>query len=169
MLNPGQFIRDVIRPTLKSVDLWSPWAERLLFGTAIQESGLVYLRQLNNGPALGVYQMEPATHDDIWNNYLRYRPVLNQAARRFSRVAGIPGLPRPEAGEMVTNLAYATVMCRLHYYRSPVTPIDMNSPERDANLAKAWKRFYNTAGGKGTEAQFLRNLEHFPYISFLMD
>lgn len=169
MLSPSQFIRYVIRPTLKAVDLWSPWAERLLFGTALQESGLVYLRQLNNGPALGVYQMEPATHDDIWNNYLRYRPGLNQAARRFSRVAGIPGLPRPEAGEMATNLAYATVMCRLHYYRSPVTPIDMNAPERDAYLAKAWKRFYNTAGGKGTEDQFLRNLEHFPYISFLTD
>jgi hypothetical protein len=49
----------------------------LLLGTALTESGdMHYLHQLGNGPALGVYQMEPTTHEDIYDNYLKYKKEL---------------------------------------------------------------------------------------------
>ena len=51
--------------------LVSQEAENLLMGTAAQESALgEYIRQLGNGPALGIFQMEPETFDDIVRNYL---------------------------------------------------------------------------------------------------
>ena len=63
----------IIRPTLQKINLWSEAAENLLLGTAAQESLLgTYLKQNGNGPALGIYQMEPNTHKDIWIHYLNY-------------------------------------------------------------------------------------------------
>ncbi|KAF0118141.1 MAG: hypothetical protein FD149_866 [Rhodospirillaceae bacterium] len=77
MCDSAHFVTTVIRPTLLHLGLHSPAAEALLLGTAIQESRLgTYLRQTGGGPALGVYQMEPATHEDIWTNFLAYRPDL---------------------------------------------------------------------------------------------
>ena len=74
MLDPGQFRALVVRPAIVDLDLWSQAAENLLVGTALVESRLTHLRQLAGGPALGVFQMEPATHHDLWDDWLRYRP-----------------------------------------------------------------------------------------------
>ena len=63
---------DIIRPVLKKMGRWSKAAEELLLLTCAQEShGAEYLHQIN-GLALGIYQMEPRTHDDNWENYLAY-------------------------------------------------------------------------------------------------
>ncbi|MBF0455209.1 MAG: hypothetical protein HQL72_10395 [Magnetococcales bacterium] len=123
-------------------------AEALLLGTAAQESALGrYLRQLGSGPALGVFQMEPATYRDIWQNYLAYQPrIVQRLAVRWPR--------EPEPEEMVTDLLLAAVMCRLHYRRVARALPD----EQDvAGLAAYWKRYYNTVLGAGTEAEFRQN------------
>ena len=60
-LNVRDLRVEVIRPALRALDLWSPAAEDLVLGTAAQESGLAYLRQIGGGPALGLWQIEPAT------------------------------------------------------------------------------------------------------------
>jgi hypothetical protein len=76
--NMGIFVRATIGPVLRQLGLDEyrmQAAEELLLGTALQESGLIYRRQLNNGPALGLFQMEPATHDDIWADFLTYHGV----------------------------------------------------------------------------------------------
>src|SRR5260221_162978 len=67
-------------------DLQAP--VELLLGTALQESGLTYRVQLGGGPARGLFQMEPNTHDDIWDNFLKYRVPLATAVRAF--LAGDP-------------------------------------------------------------------------------
>ncbi|MHC5804382.1 hypothetical protein ACYTX7_09245, partial [Streptococcus pyogenes] len=66
----------VIGPTLKTIGLYSEAADQLILGTIFQESRAKYLKQLGNGPALGVIQMEPNTYNDIWDNYLKYKPEL---------------------------------------------------------------------------------------------
>ena len=66
----------VIRPALEKLSLRSLSAEELVLGTAIVESGLTYLKQHGDGPALGLWQVEPATHDDLYTNFLNYRPEL---------------------------------------------------------------------------------------------
>ena len=68
MINPKQ-LRDLITRTLKEIPHgYSEDAVELLMMIAAHESKLgTYLRQVN-GPALGIFQMEPETHDDVWEN-----------------------------------------------------------------------------------------------------
>ena len=103
-----------------------------------------YIKQLGTGPALGICQMEPTTHDDIWNNWLLYRSELADKVIHLCR--------KPVAEEMVWNLKYAVAMCRLHYYRKPgAIPTNLHG------IAAYWKEHYNTPLGKGTEAEFIYN------------
>ena len=71
----------VIAPALDKINLWSRAVEELVHGTAIVESGLTYLKQHGDGPALGVWQIEPATHEDLYTNFLDYRPELGPTFR----------------------------------------------------------------------------------------
>lgn len=149
MLNVLQFREYVVRPTLIHLALFSPAAENLLVGTALKESALFHLDQLTPGPgpAFGIYQMERATHDDIWDRYLSSFPPL--AAKVASTAA-----PWPErVYQLHTNLAYATAMARIHYYR-----VRESLPAADDVLAlgRYWKLHYNTPRGKGTVEEFVK-------------
>jgi len=77
-----QLRHEIIRPVLKHLDPVIPYsmaAENLLMGTCAQESRMgQFLVQLDNGPAKGVFQMEPDTHDDIYKNFLHYRGELRE-------------------------------------------------------------------------------------------
>jgi hypothetical protein len=133
-LDLEQFTEYVITPVLTDLDMWSPAAVILLLGTAAVESGLKYIHQIG-GPALGIYQMEPATHDDIYFNYLKYQPGLEHRIRQY--------VPRPLAAEMIYNMAYATAMCRLHYMRVR-EPLPLITGE---DMARYHKKYYNTVLG----------------------
>jgi hypothetical protein len=74
---------EIIRPALHAPGIWSQSLECLVLGTGAQESHYQYVQQIGGGPALGWWQCEPATHDDIWANYLRYRAPLAQALNRL--------------------------------------------------------------------------------------
>ena len=77
MLSVIQLQDMVIAPALDKLGLWSPSAEELVLGTAIVESGLTYIRQWGDGPALGLWQVEPSTQNDLYTNFLNYRPELD--------------------------------------------------------------------------------------------
>ena len=53
-----------------------------MLGTAIAESELNALAQ-RGGLALSMFQIEPATFDDIYGRYLRLRPRLLTAVQTF--------------------------------------------------------------------------------------
>jgi len=147
-----QFTQYVIKPALEAIDLYSESAEQLLLGTACAESKLgTYLHQIQ-GPALGVFQMEPVTHDDLWNNYLIYRPELQRQVIRLTPYTG--GL-MPPASLMLTDLRYAAIMARLLYRRSPMA---LQKKDDWAGAAEVWKKVYNTYLGSGTVNKFLRSL-----------
>jgi hypothetical protein len=150
MIDPIHLLKYVIRPVLKDLDLWSVEAEQLVLGTACQESKCgEYLVQLGGGPALGIYQMEPATHDDIWRNYLPGRAIKYKISD-FAFNAGL------DADEMIGNLYYATAMCRIHYLRVPEKiPVGLH-PQ-----AAYWKKYYNTPLGAGTINEYINSWERF--------
>src|SRR3546814_2659167 len=105
MSDPRDLLRHVIRPTLERIGLYSPAAANLLLGTALTEStigGATCLVQ-RGGPALGVYQIEPATHRVCWQNFLVYRDGLR--SKIYVLMVARQG-PAPDA-EMVWNIAYA--------------------------------------------------------------
>ncbi len=152
-MDPSQFRVEVVRPVLVHLGRHSAAAENLLVGTALHESGgLRWLRQLGGGPAFGLYQIEPSTHDDIWRNYLRFRPRLNDRVARLA--ANEP--TRPE--QLITNLAYATAIARVHYLRVPASLPDADDL---GGLARYWKRHFNTPKGAGTTAAFIDTYRHF--------
>lgn len=151
-MDPLQFRLHVIRPVLHHTELWSESAENLVLGTALVESGLRHLDQVTGkgdvtlGPALGLYQIEPATHRDLWLNFLPARRQLRD------RIAALTA-PWPEREtQLVTNLAYATAICRALYFRrrEPLPAAD-----DVAALGRYWKRWYNTPLGKGDPAEFV--------------
>ncbi len=138
----------VVRPALKKIGLWSEAAENLLLGTAAQESQMGrYLRQIQ-GPALGIYQCEPATHQDIWDNYLIYKGPLLGAVTKLI----VLHMPRTE--QLAWNLMYATAIARVHYLR-----IKEPLPAADdvVSLGCYWKNHYNTHLGKGTVEEYVKS------------
>lgn len=149
MVEPKEFRELIVRPVLEALAMWSPAAENLLMGTALQESGLERLRQ-RRGPALGFYQMEPATHDDIWQNYLARRTDLARRMAPFGR--------RLTPEHLVTRLDYATALARIHYWR---VPEPLPSADDAEALAAYWKVHWNTPAGVGTISRFVRNYRRF--------
>ena len=141
--------RALVRETLLQIKLHSNEAENLIIGTIAQESrGGEYLRQLGGGPALGICQMEPETFEDIWKNYLEYKPHLKNDILKLC-VTG-------EAEELVWNLKLAIAMCRVHYLRVS-QPIPFGLTEQ----AYYWKKHYNTPKGKGTVDEYLENYKKY--------
>lgn len=141
----------VVRPALKAIDKWSKAAENLVMGTAAQESNLKYIHQLGNGPAVGLFQMEPATYKDIWANYLEYRLELTDKI-----LSAIESEVTPVSGRMVWDLRLSAIMCRVHYMRVPKPLPDENDVWE---MARYWKTFYNSELGKGTVEEFVRNYQ----------
>lgn len=132
----------VVRPTLEYLNMHSSAAENLLIGTALTESRLVYLHQLGNGPAKGIYQMEPDTYNDIYLNYLDYRPGLKKLVDDLRDQR-----PTTHEEEVIYNLAFATALCRIHYRRVPeALPGNLDA----LGMACYWKNYFNSSLGAGT-------------------
>lgn len=142
----------IIAPALAQVadmsgltHICSDAAEDMVLGTAAVESEFTALHQIGGGPALGLWQIEPRTARDVWDNYLGFRPKLAGAVASLTHAGS-------RDQQLADNLKYAAVMCRLIYLRCP-RPLP-----RQGNIhgyAVYWKAFYNTALGKGDPAKFV--------------
>jgi hypothetical protein len=144
-LNLKQFKYNIVQPV---IDMFpapynSDAAVNLLTGTALVESGLEYLVQLPNGPALGLWQMEPATHYDCWVNFLNHEKN-NELVKIAESVTDHVTLIWNDNGTLIWNLRYACFMARVKYIRAPDA-----LPAADDALALAayHKVWYNTALG----------------------
>lgn len=153
MLNIGQFRESIIKSTLNDLLLYSPQAEELLIFTCANESlGGTYIRQVN-GSALGIFQMEPETYNDIWQNYIKSHGPLT--LRLFSNF-DVSGMPSPE--RMIYDLRFATAMARIFYIR-------INAPlPSENNIDSIWsyyKQYYNTPKGKALKSDAIKNYYNF--------
>jgi hypothetical protein len=141
MFDPQQF-RGLVIDVLKELGLEIPYSDvavELLMLTAAHESLMgTYLRQVK-GPARGVFQMEPATEQDIYDNYLAFKPNLAHLVLGFR-------MQQTDIPDLESNLAYQIAMARVHYYRVP-EPLPKSSDP--VKLAEYWKKYYNTHKGKG--------------------
>ncbi len=161
MINSKDFRDLVVRPTLEAMeDLWPgasrPAAVNLMVGIAAKEStirGETYLKQVG-GPALGIFQIEPATHADLWDTYLLYPSRLDKAV--FMRDLLSVEAPSDEEAmhhELIYNLRYATAVARLKLWRCsfqwPEDPDDVEA------LGAIWDEHYNANPDHGTVAEFV--------------
>ncbi len=138
------------------LELRSIIAEQLLLATAIQESHLIHRKQIG-GPALSYFQIEPKTHGDIWDNFLKDRPQLY---RKITQLMSQPTANKIK--ELENNDKYATAIARIHYLRIPAPLPQFNDIPK---MAAYWKKYYNTAIGKGREVDFINNWKKFNCVS----
>ncbi|CAI9119528.1 hypothetical protein [Brytella acorum] len=133
----------IVIPTLRLLppEMNTPSAVNGVAGIGNVETGY-RTRQQVGGPALGFWQMEPATHADCWSRFIVYRPEL---LRAFATIVGHAGAPSPQL--MLTNDRYACAMARVKLFRAP-------EPLPDADDALGWSRYwrdwYNSPLGAGT-------------------
>jgi hypothetical protein len=148
-MTPSHFRTTVIKPVLEILKLGGgDAAEELLLGTAVQESlNFKYRKQIGGGPGLSYYQIEKSTHNDIWENFLKYRKGL---ADKVSTL--LSSSSADKLAELETNDKYATAMARVHYIRVR----DALPAAGDVNAqAQYWKKYYNTPLGKGKVSEYV--------------
>ena len=137
------------RPSLKSDS-----AVELLMLTAAQESHAgKYLKQIN-GPALGIFQIEPATAEDLFDNFLRYHDDLLDAQITFAQIINKYNW----RSNMMGNLPYQIVLARLQYFRFAEA---LPSKNDIAGMAQYYKTYWNTHEGKATVEEAIENYRRY--------
>jgi hypothetical protein len=147
-IKPEQ-LRELINDVLHYMGKHSDAAVELLMLTAATESHCgTYINQVG-GPALGIFQMEPATEQDIFKNYLLYNQDLRAEILDFKF-----SVYTHESLNLRANLPYQIAIARVHYLR-------VSAPLPDATdikgLAEYWKKYWNTPLGKGKVNEAIDN------------
>jgi len=101
---------------------------------------------MNNGPAIGFFQVELATAEDTIENYLSYRPKYLNVLKGY-------GLTNNTEFCLLSNIALQVAFCRLKYKRDKHAIPDADDIKAQAEY---WKRVYNTHLGAGTVEHFLK-------------
>ena len=141
-MNKQQLTDLVIIPTLKEIpNGYSPAAVKAIQMIIAHEStGGKYLAQ-TSGPALGVIQMEPFTHEQTWK--------YGDSIRRNAKLLKINGLfGKPKAERLIYDLRYNVFMARQKLFMaSGMLPTDTYE------LAKYLKKNWN-GDGKATPEKY---------------
>lgn len=152
----SQQYREVISNTLKKFEelggaKYSTDAVELLMMIAAHESLMgKYLCQVN-GPALGVFQMEPFTHDDLYRTYISKNQEIDFAVSKFLPSQYSLVNKGTHAELLATDLRYATVLARVFFMRFK-EPI----PADDIGKAEYAKKYWNTELGKATVNDYFK-------------
>ena len=144
-----QLLDHIITPTLKYMggNYCTDNARMLLLATAAIESKCGYYIRQVGGPALGIWQMEPATHEDIWEN--------SDVIRKVGFSDKIIELSSPVVSNLeesiILSATYACAMARLKYSMDAEPLPDHNNLMA---MYDYYKRIYNTPLGASTYAKF---------------
>lgn len=147
-LNLVQVKELVVRPVLTKLNLGGETAVNLVFGTALVETHLSWIRQylsrkdVLNGTGRGLWQLEPATIDWLYND-LMARPKHN-ARLRIIKSLYMTGENLHQ--QMITNMSLGAIFCRFKYLSSS-SPMCKNNAN---DMYEYHKRIYN-AGGAATD------------------
>lgn len=137
----------IILPVLTALALPGDPVARLQLGAGIGNAETGYRTKVQvGGPALGFWQCERVTHDDVWLRSLPDRPDIARTLLGYLP-ARFGGRAVGAAEAMIESDAYAAGISAFVFFRSPV-PL----PPRDDPVAqcRAWKAGYNTSAGAGT-------------------
>lgn len=137
----------IIRPTLRSLGISAPAAERLLLGTAAVQSNLGFFLKSHRG--IGVFGIDSQRHHAIWDKYLAFKEDLASEIRGFASQHEF--LKAPDA-ELACNLRYATAIAWMIYQEANV---DIDSLKTDHDLANCWYQVFAESSEHQSPACFL--------------
>lgn len=163
-MNPQQLHDYIIKPTHEYMggNYASKSASFLSLCTAAIESNCgEYIKQIN-GPALGLWQMEPDTERDIWKNC----DALNRGDTRklieslVIDSGSVHGSKLIHSKDLITSPMYACAMARLKYSMDP-----HSLPEYTGDISvdmpsfyEYYKRVYNTELGASTYQKWCNSI-----------
>lgn len=151
-MNKENLEKYIITPALEYLEMHSEAAVNLLLGTCAQESEMGrYVRQISGGPGVGIYQIEPRTHEDVIVSYALYRNALIRKLKMWS-------FGQTMTQHLSSSVFYQTLIARIIYYRAPEALPEPNDIE---GLANYWKKYYNTVKGKGRVEDFVSNYRRY--------
>lgn len=132
-----------MRPILLEAKMWSLEAEKLMMMTAAMESQFLYVRQLENGPARGFFQMEPDTFEDLLkrleNNPMRLRHLEHHIRHRPSKIC------------LERDITVMVLSCRYLYAEVPER---LPAERDDEGMWNYYKKYWNSHIGDTTREEF---------------
>ncbi len=152
MFNISQFRELIVKSSLDDLLFYSKDVEELLIFTCANESlGGTYLHQAK-GPALGIFQMEPSTYNDLWQNFINNNhSLLLRISSNFDHNVH-------NEARLIYDLRFATAMAACFYMRirKPFPAYD------DVNgIWEFYKLHYNTMKGAATKDTAIANYHRF--------
>ena len=143
-------IREIAEYALYKIDCYSDDALALVVRTGMAESGYRALKGYGkNNPAIGFWQIEPATMYDMMRNYIIYRAPYRKALEEL----GMKFKGDDIEISVMSNMGVQAALCRLHYRRDSKPIPSWDDLE---SQGKYWKRVYNTIKGRGTVKHFIK-------------
>lgn len=154
-IHPNQ-LRHLISDVLTEIGLYTRDARELLMLTTAQETHCGgWITQIC-GPALGIFQIEPKTHNDIWNNFLNYKPELALKINQF--YFHLEDKEIEINLNLTGNLPYQIAICRADYLREKEPLPSYNDI---TGLANYYKKYWNSFKGKATIEEAINNYKKY--------
>jgi hypothetical protein len=150
-MNSQQLLDYIIKPTLEYMEgnYNSKNAQMLLLATAAIESKCGYYIKQINGPALGIWQMEPATYDDIIDNC---DAINENNIKYYNKIHNLWGFDNyGVVHALISHPMYACAMARLKYSMN-TAPLPVYNDMHE--IYEYYKRIYNTPLGASTFEKF---------------
>lgn len=149
-MDSQQLLDHIIITTLKYMGRHydSTNARMLILATSAVESNCGHLIKQINGPALGIWQMEPNTHNDIWvNSDALKKPRFSSHIKELM----IKKSPLSVLKNLLISPMYACSIARLKYSmdKEPLPPHDDK-----LKIYEYYKRIFNTPAGASTFGKF---------------
>ena len=141
----------IIKPTLEYMggNYYSKDAAFLLLCTAAVESNCGYYIKQVGGPALGIWQMEPDTYNDIIDNCDAINENNIKFYNKIHRLWNFENYGVVHA--LISHPVYACAMARLKYSMDSAALPDHNDIKA---VYDYYKRIYNTPLGASTYDKF---------------
>jgi len=153
-MNKNQLLNHVVIPMLKDIPKGLTEQSKLAIMMIIAHESKrgEFIKQIGKGPAVGLIQMEPRTHDStwkfgdsIWINAMNAGIITPQ-----EKASGI----HPPAERLIYDLKYNVFMARQRLFMKPGTlPSDLVS------MSLYLKKHWNSVVGKANEDSYMVDYE----------
>lgn len=132
---------------MRATNSYSLDAMYLMMATAMMESKLTHLKQLPEGPAIGLFQIEPATYFDVIRYLVEVNRYHGDKVLHYLNRGSFPADPL----FLASDLALSVLIARYKYWMitEPI-PSYKDTPGQ----AAYYKRYYNTAEGAASIESF---------------
>lgn len=153
-MDAQQLLDNIIKPTLEYMggNYDSKNARMLLLSTAAIESECGYYINQIGGPAMGIWQMEPDTLHDIYDNC---DAIATNRTEMYKILDSLDLFEATKDDDLAQSLVispmYACAMARLKYSMDPKRLPDCNNIRK---VYDYYKRIYNTPLGASTYEKF---------------